>query len=488
MRQTSNSEDEFRILVNCVKEYAIFMIDPKGQVRTWNEGAKRIVGYDEKEVLGKPVSIFYTKEDIEKGMVDENLKKVREFGTFEYEGWRVRKDGTKFWAHVLFTACYDKAHHLTGYAAVTRDISLQKRNEHNLVQVAVDALRQSEFRYRQIVETAHEGIWLIDEMSRTIFVNKKMCEIFECSQDELLGRDINYFMNNAGKEVASRAKKMQKEGMVESFDFNFSKKSKKHIWTNISVNTILDDQGNYKGALAMVSDVTEKKILQQQLLEEQIEKQKEITKAVIDAQERERADIGEELHDNVNQLLAASKLYLNHGLSQPDQTSFIIKGQEYIVTAMEEIRKLSHILVGPKQDKTIGLIDSVEELINNLSILDDMKIEFCHDTYHEEKTDVGLKLVIYRIIQEQLNNILKHAAASEIEIELREDADTLTVNINDNGKGFNSSAKSNGIGLKNIRNRAAVYDGTVKIISSPGNGCKMKIKVMINAKTKALRH
>jgi two-component system sensor histidine kinase UhpB len=225
----------------------------------------------------------------------------------------------------------------------------------------------------------------------------------------------------------------------------------------------------------MVSDITEKKILQQQLLLEQIDNLKGITKAVINAQEKERAEIGRELHDNVNQLLASSRLYLNHGLTQPDYDTFILKGQEFIGMAIEEIRKLSHALVGPNQGNTIGLIDSIDELIYNFRILKDVKIEFNHSGYHEEDTEVGLKLVIYRIIQEQFNNIIKHAEASEVEIELKQEAKSLMLIIMDNGKGFNSAEKSDGIGLKNIRNRADVYNGTVEIFSSPGNGCKMKI-------------
>jgi len=716
------------------------MIDPEGLVRTWNEGAKNIKGYDAEEIIGRHISVFYTKEDIEKGVVAQNLEKAKELGSFEDEGWRLRKDGTAFWASVVFTACYNKCHQLTGYAKVTRDISEQKKIADKLVKLALnqadlvhssleklmfhiensplgfiewderfnikslskraekifgwnlqefmsyektgitqvydedrvavsgiaeqllsgkieknniqhrnytkdgrviwcdwfnsvlkdkegkvitimsmvqditerkeneeklrqnelrlkqaqkmahvgdweldfstgmltwseeairiyglspedrmetrdswfslihpadihnvkritmqaeytmtdsaffhriirkdgtvrhlysqsrfqfnshekpvgiygvvhdvtemkeaeEALRQSEFRYRQIVETAQEGIWLVDNANRTIFVNKKMCEIFEYPQEEMLGKDLYYFMDDAGKETASRSFGDKNQGIVKNLDFRFITKNEKHIWTNITVSPILDDEGNYNGALAMVSDITEKKILQKQLLKEQIDRQKEITKAVINAQENERAEIGAELHDNVNQLLAASKLYLNHGLSQPDYASFILKGQEFIVTAMEEIRKLSHALVGPNQSKTMGLVDSIEELICNLSLLKETKIRFIHSNYREQETEDGLKLVIYRIVQEQLNNILKYAGACGVEIELQEEASALTVNITDNGKGFNSSQKNNGIGLKNIRSRAAVYNGTVEIESSPGNGCKMKIIFLTN--------
>jgi PAS domain S-box-containing protein len=600
-------DEQFRILVNSVKDYAIFMIDPGGVIKTWNEGARHIKGYDADEIIGKHISVFYTKEDIEKGLVAQNLQTAKEKGSFEEEGWRVRKDGTVFWADVIFTACYNEQHQLAGFAKVTRDISNQKKIKDDLAQLAFmqanlfqsayeklmfhientplgyiewdnklhirslsrrteeifgwnlqefiesgksgftevyeedrpmafevteqllsgtldrkniqhrnytkdgrviwcdwfnsvskdkegkvitimslvqditerklveENLKHSEERYRKMVETAQEGIWLVDENNRTTFVNNKMCDIFEYSREEMLGKEIFYFIDDADKEVASRSIERRKNGIVENTDFRFITKSGRLIWTNMSSNPIYDENGNFSGALAMVSDITEKKILHQQLLEGQINKQKEITKAVVNAQEKERAGIGEELHDNINQLLAASKLYLDHALSQPDYASFILKSQEYIATAIEEIRKLSHLLVGPTQNKAIGLIDSIEELISNISIVKDIKISFNHSTYHEEESEVGLKLVIYRIIQEQMNNILKHAEASEANLELKKEANDLILIIKDNGKGFDTSAKRKGIGLKNIKHRAELYDGTVQIVCSPGTGCKLKI-------------
>ncbi|MEP6948156.1 MAG: PAS domain S-box protein [Ginsengibacter sp.] len=600
-------DEEFRILVDSVKDYAIFMIDAEGVIKTWNEGAKHIKGYDADEIIGKHVSVFYIQEDIEKGLVAQNLQIAKELGSFEDEGWRVRKDGTVFWADVILTAIYNKEHQLTGYAKVTRDISSQKKIKDDLVELALkqaglfqsayekllfhientplgfiewddklhirslskraeeifgwtlqefieskrnafaeiyeedqprllklfkqllsgkvernniqnrnytkdgkviwcdwfnsvlkdkdgkvitimslvqditerkeseDNLRHSEERYRQIVETAQEGIWLIDENRRTTFVNKKVCEIFQYSREEMMGKDIYYLIDDADRKEALKSLERGKVGMVESIDFRFIKKSGKLIWTTLSANPVFDDDGNYKGVLAMVSNITEKKILQQQLLEEQMNKQREITKAVVNAQEKERAGIGEELHDNVNQLLAASKLYLNHSLSEPDYTPFILKSQEYIATAIEEIRKLSHALVGPGLDKTLGLVDSIEELISNISIVKDMKIAFNYSTYYEEESEAGLRLVIYRIIQEQVSNILKHAEASEIEIELKKEVNDLMLIIKDNGKGFDTSAKRKGIGLKNIKHRAEIYDGVIEIRCPPGNGCQMKI-------------
>ena len=142
---------------------------------------------------------------------------------------------------------------------------------------------------------------------------------------------------------------------------------------------------------------------------------------------------------------------------------------------MEELRKLSHALVGPTHNETMGLIASLAKLLSDISLLKKIEINFIYETYREEKIEAGLKMVIYRIVQEQLNNILKHSQASKVEVELKKEANCLQVSITDNGKGFVPSEKRNGIGLKNIKNRAEIYNGIVEIISSPGEGCKTNI-------------
>ncbi|MEO6611080.1 MAG: PAS domain S-box protein [Chitinophagaceae bacterium] len=340
---------------------------------------------------------------------------------------------------------------------------------------AMEDLKHSEDRYRQIVETAQEGIWLMDENNRTTFVNRKMCEILEYSEEEMIGKENVYFMGDNGNLAEFTTEEKRRNGMKENIDMPFVTKSGRNIWTNISSNQIFDDHANYKGTLRMVSDITEKKTLVQELLDQKVEEQRNISKAVENAQEKERSEIGMELHDNIGQLLAASKLFLDHGLSKKDYAPSILQSQECIIMAIAEIRKLSHELVGPAHYPTIGLVESVEKLIHNISIVKDIKIDFVYATFQERKEDVALNLVIYRIIQEQMNNILKHADASETEIRLETEPDHLVVTIKDNGKGFNTKAKRAGIGLKNIKNRAEMHNGCMQIFSVPGKGCQVKI-------------
>lgn len=374
--------------------------------------------------------------------------------------------GVEIWIEYKFVKFLNRNHpHLL---FIFNDITEQKKAE--------EAFKKSELRYRQIVETANEGIWMIDENSKIVFVNKRVCEIFEYTVEEVIGKEIFRFVDSADRLFAIKVIGNRKKGISESFDFRYTTKSGRNICVNISASPVYDETGIYRGALAMVTDITEKKMLEETLLKQKMAEQNKIAKAVISAQEKERSEIGEELHDNVNQLLAAAKLYLNHSLTQGEEYKpFVIKSVDYLVTAMTELRKLSHALVGVAQDEALGLNISLTELINSITAVKNIAIEFNNNLFVESKSESGVKLVVYRIIQEQLSNILKHAEASRVDIEIKNPENYLIVTISDNGKGFNTSAKKEGIGLKNIKHRASLYNGVVNIVSAIGKGCVMEI-------------
>ncbi|MFA5584337.1 MAG: PAS domain S-box protein, partial [Bacteriovoracaceae bacterium] len=123
--------ENFRLLVETVKDYGIFMLDPQGNIKTWNEGAKNIKGYNHNEIVGKHFSIFYPEEDIKAGKPEYELKEAIKVGRFEDEGWRIRKDGSRFWANVIITAL-KKDNELLGFSKVTRDLSERKKLENEL--------------------------------------------------------------------------------------------------------------------------------------------------------------------------------------------------------------------------------------------------------------------------------------------------------------------------------------------------------------------
>jgi signal transduction histidine kinase len=223
----------------------------------------------------------------------------------------------------------------------------------------------------------------------------------------------------------------------------------------------------------------ERKRLEAALVESRMQQQRAVTEATIKGQEKEREQLGIELHDNINQILATSKLYLDHALSSPEiKKESLLKSKEFIMMATDEIRKLSHALLPPSLEE-FGLITALDELICPVSTTGNLYIEKQWDSFREQSLQKDQKLTIYRIVQEQLNNIIKHAAAKNVIASLRlineDEAGSVELLIKDDGKGFDPAQKKNGVGLRNIVSRAGLFGGSVSIHSAPGHGCELKV-------------
>ncbi len=224
-----------------------------------------------------------------------------------------------------------------------------------------------------------------------------------------------------------------------------------------------------------INDVTEKLRLQRELQLQQVEKQRSITAATIIAQETERAELGRELHDNINQILVTALLFLDNVIATKSNDLEKLRYIKSIISeSIKEIRKLTKGLVPPSLDN-IGLIAALDGVLSNIRILDNLTVTASFDEYDEDMISEDLKLMIYRISQEQLNNIIKHSEATLINISLYKLDGFLQLSIKDNGKGCDLSAERNGVGIQNIMTRAALHDGKVNIESSPGNGFELTI-------------
>ena len=208
-------------------------------------------------------------------------------------------------------------------------------------------------------------------------------------------------------------------------------------------------------------------------------KQQQITEAVFNAQEKERKRIGEELHDNINQILAASRLYLDCAVTQPEERMNLIRmGITNISLAIEEIRKLSRELIIPAFIQS-GFRQSIEDLTAHIRVAKKINIKLDTKDMDETNLGEGLRITIYRIIQEQLNNILKYSEASEVTIRISSAPDSIVLQVSDNGKGFDTLARRKGVGITNIGSRAELFNGKVKLISAPGKGCRLQVSLNI---------
>ena len=206
----------------------------------------------------------------------------------------------------------------------------------------------------------------------------------------------------------------------------------------------------------------------------EVQNQKLINQASIEAQEKERNCIGEELHDNVNQILMSALLYMSTALKDPVQREELLqKAMEFQRMALEEIRMLTKTL-SSSVVYNIGMKESIEEILDNLRSHKNMNTKLEIDPGITEKISKDQLLMLYRIVQEQTNNIIKHAKAKNISIDLKMSEQSLSLRITDDGVGFDLNKKRKGIGLANILNRVIAFNGELMIDSSPGAGCRLE--------------
>src|SRR4051795_10238540 len=204
------AEEQFRLLVASVKDYAIFLLDVGGHVATWNAGAHEIKGYLAEEIIGEHIATFYTPEDVARGKPHELLRTAVTEGRVEHEGWRVRKDGTRFWADVVVTALRDPAGQLTGFAKVTRDLTARRAAE--------EKLRRSEESLAATLYSIGDGVLAADADARITRVNPVAERLTGGQEREAIGRPINEVFEIINEHTRATAPnpvaRVLKEGVV----------------------------------------------------------------------------------------------------------------------------------------------------------------------------------------------------------------------------------------------------------------------------------
>jgi signal transduction histidine kinase len=294
----------------------------------------------------------------------------------------------------------------------------------------------------------------------------------------LYGYSKEEFLQLTAYDVRVSAEHQQLKALIESGEYgidNSIRAHRKKDGTVILIEPTITEI-NYKGKQAFlisINDVTEKIKMQEDLRAERTRHQKEVDRATLEAQEKSRAEIGRELHNNINQLLVASTLFLKKVVPASEKDKSLMQtGTGIISNAIEEIRRLSSHFVPPSLND-FTLTDSIEFLSRHFKLTE---TDIIFDVaFNEQALDESFKINIYRIIQEQFNNIIKHAAATKVDLQLKQVEHSLTLLIQDNGKGFDKAQKTKGIGLANIIHRAALYNGRVTINSAPGEGCELVV-------------
>jgi PAS domain S-box-containing protein len=258
------TERRFRILVEGVIDYAIYMLDPSGIITNWNAGAERLKGYTADEILGQHFSKFYTREDRTSGLPARVLDTAARAGRYEAEGWRVRKDGSRFWASVVVDAIRNESGELQGFAKVTRDITERR--------TALETLRESERQFRLLVAGVTDyAIYMLDPNGIIVSWNAGAQHIKGYTADEIVGHHFSRFYTEADRAAGVPARALYtatREGRFEAESWRV-RKDGTVFWANVVIDPIRDERGELIGFAKITRDITERRNRELELQEAQ---------------------------------------------------------------------------------------------------------------------------------------------------------------------------------------------------------------------------
>jgi len=455
-------------LVAGASQNAILLTDLEWNVTWVNNAFLELSEFSEAEVVGR-----YTYEIF--GGANLDLSANRRIGEMLLRGRHIQRElefvsrsGRRFWIEIQVQPVRDETGRPLQYLVISRDISERKAAEKKL--------ELSEKRFKTLVQHGSDIIVIIAPDSTFKYVSDNIRHILGYEPEFLIGKSAFDMLHPDDLKAAFN-------GVQNIIDNNMSNKWVQHRFRNSRGEWIwLESKGTnhlkdalVDGILVNARDIHERVTLEQQLEAELFSRQKEITAAVIKAQELERSQLGLELHDNVNQVLTTVKLYNEMLLSGiGNEKELLIKSTQYIQDCINEIRSISKRLSAPTLGN-ITLRDSICELVESINLTNRLEIRFRSSGLEDYPVGQDLHLTVYRIVQEGVNNIIKYAAATLSTIEIRVADNHLCVRIEDNGKGFDPDARNNGIGLTNMRTRAENLNGRFSIRSAPGAGCRIEI-------------
>jgi PAS domain S-box-containing protein len=491
------AEQRFQLLVNAVTDYAIYMLDREGHVVSWNPGARRFKGYEEHEIIGQHYSRFFQEEDRAADLPQKALRAAEAEGRFEAEGWRIRKDGTRFWANAVIDPIRDEAGELIGFAKITRDITEKRAAEQELF--------KSEQQFRLLVQGVTDyAIYMLDTDGRITNWNAGAQSIKGYSVAEIVGDHFSRFYTDedraAGEPTRALATALR-EGKYEAEAIRIRKDGTR-FWAHVVIDPIYDDSGRHIGFAKITRDVTERRAAQEEL---------EQARAALFQSQKLQAlgeltgGIAHDFNNLMTVIRGSAELLQRGGLDDRKRERYLTA---IIHTADHATTLTSHLLAfGRRQPLKPEVID--------LNVRLDAFAEVLSRTLGggiEVKLDLAPSLGLVDVDSAQLETALLNAAINARDA--MADGGTLTLStlniadeagemicvaLSDTGPGMPEEVldrafepffttkeigKGTGLGLSQIHGFAAQAGGRVEIISAPGKGTI--VRILLPRSTKAI--
>ncbi|MES2432153.1 MAG: PAS domain S-box protein [Bacteroidota bacterium] len=473
-RELAAIESKYETVVESLSE-GVVLINADGRISNANKKAIEILGLTQDEVEGKVVA-----SPTWKAVKEDNTEfPLNEFPAIVTLLTGVNKndvimgieqpDQSKRWLSINTRAIYKEEGHALPDAVISSFVDI------TAIKNATEKLRENEVMFRSFMGHSHNLGWVYDVDGNLVYGNPVLMETVGLSETSI-GKNIFDVTNRrVAAAILEKNKRVLETGETIISEDRFVDKYG-HTRYFIAHYFLLTFEGDKKFVGGHALDITERKKIEAQLVNEKVQKQKQINQATLEAQEEERNRISGELHDNVNQLLMSSKLHIGAAKkSEENQAELLDKASEYLLMAIEEIRLLSKSL-NSTVVSNVGLKSSISDIANTLEQLKQIETNIDVNDEVVNKLSDEQQLMIYRIAQEQSNNIIKYSEATAASITLKKIGKHCHLIISDNGKGFDKNqVELKGIGLINIFNRVDAYNGKVEIETSPGNGCTLKI-------------
>jgi PAS domain S-box-containing protein len=460
------SEQKFRSMVHNIADI-ITLIDEKGTILYESASIQHVLGYTEAELIGRSIFELLHPDDVV-NISQALYESIQKEGNSVAVNFRFRN---KQGEYVLMEAQGNNQlsnPHIKAMIVNSTDITERKKAE--------VLLEESKQYYQSLFEHNPDAVYALDFSGRFISANKGLANMLETTVEDLM--QMNDFSSFVAQDDLPRVMHHfleAQKGIQQHYEkVKIITAKKRRILVNASNIPIYVD-GKVVGVYGLAKDITDKERLAALLEKERNQRMIEITNAVITAQESERQILGQELHDNINQVLASAKLYLdliksNNGFNK----DAFAKCDKLINSSIIEIRQLSHRLITPAfiKDSLAGAIDNLFDIPMEEARI---KIHKHYEKLDESLLNDGLKLTVYRIIQEQFNNILKYSKADNVSIMLANESGSLRVCIKDDGVGVDLTKVTHGVGLMNIKSRAGLLNGEVFIETAPHRGFSLEV-------------
>ncbi len=488
--RTLDGPELYRLLVDSARDYAIFALDPAGHILTWNAGAARFKGYTANEIIGRHFSTFYPPDDIAAGKPAMELEVAADVGRFEDEGWRIRKDGSRFWANVVITALRDDSGELVGYSKITRDLTERRAAE--------ESLRESEERFRLLVQGVRDyAIFMLDPDGRIASWNAGAKALKQYDASEIIGRHFSTFY--PAEDVASEKPKRELEianrtGKYEEEGWRV-RKDGTTFWASVLITAIRNAAGTLIGYAKVTRDLTERRAGEQRALE--------ITRKAAQAEAASRTKtefltaMSHELRTPINATMGYADL-LRHdigGTLSPQQREYVTRihaSQEHLLSIINDLLNFGRIEAGQVQYQYATVV--LHELISHMLPMVEPQARAKRLTLAVRECDRGSVFVDRTKTEQIVLNLLSNAVkftppGGSVNIACNVADGVGRITVEDTGPGIppeqheaifapfvqlgrslTSGHEGTGLGLAISRDLARAMGGDISVRSTPGAG------------------